>query len=48
MYLGHGAYGVEAASRLYFGKSNKELTLEEAALIAGIFQCPSARARSST
>ena len=40
MYLGHGAYGVEAASRLYFGKSNKELTLEEAALIAGIFQTP--------
>ncbi len=40
MYLGHGAYGVEAASRLYFNKSNKELTLEEAALIAGIFQIP--------
>jgi penicillin-binding protein 1A len=40
MYLGHGAYGVEAASRLYFGKSNKQLTLEEAALIAGIFQTP--------
>src|SRR5476651_2018207 len=40
MYLGHGAYGVEAASRLYFQKSNKELTLEEAALIAGIFQTP--------
>jgi penicillin-binding protein 1A len=40
MYLGHGAYGVEAASRLYFQKSNKDLTLEEAALIAGIFQTP--------
>ncbi len=40
MYLGHGAYGVEAASRLYFNKSNKDLTLEEAALIAGIFQTP--------
>ena len=40
MYLGHGAYGVEAASRLYFDKSNKQLTLEEAALIAGIFQTP--------
>ena len=40
MYLGHGAYGVEAASRLYFNKSNKQLTLEEAALIAGIFQSP--------
>src|SRR3954468_14038529 len=40
MYLGHGAYGVEAASRLYFNKPNKQLTLDEAALIAGIFQTP--------
>src|SRR5436309_5432722 len=40
MYLGHGAYGVEAASRLYFDKSNKQLSLPEAALIAGIFQTP--------
>src|SRR5436309_10976914 len=40
MYLGHGAYGVEAASKLYFNKSNKDLSLEEAALIAGIFQTP--------
>jgi len=40
MYLGHGAYGVEAASRLYFNKSNKQLTLEEAALVAGLFQSP--------
>ena len=40
MYLGHGAYGVEAASRLYFDKTNKQLTLEEAALIAGLFQLP--------
>ena len=40
MYLAHGAYGVEAASRLYFNKSNKDLNLEEAALIAGIFQTP--------
>jgi penicillin-binding protein 1A len=40
MYLGHGAYGVEAASRLYFQKSNQQLSLEEAALIAGIFQTP--------
>src|SRR4051812_33880080 len=28
MYLGHGAYGVEAASRLYFNKANKQLTLD--------------------
>ena len=40
MYLGHGAYGVEAASRLYFNKSNKQLPLDEAALIAGVFQTP--------
>ena len=44
MWLGsanHAANGVEAASRLYFGKSAKDLELEEAALIAGIFQSPS-------
>ena len=40
MYLGHGAYGIEAASRLYFSKTNTELNLEEAALIAGLFQLP--------
>jgi penicillin-binding protein 1A len=40
MYLGHGAYGVEAASRLYFNKTNKQLSLEEAALVAGVFQTP--------
>ena len=40
MYLGHGAYGIEAASRLYFQKSNTQLSLEELALIAGIFQTP--------
>ncbi len=38
MYFGHGAYGVEAASRLYFAKSAKDLNIEEAALIAGILQ----------
>ncbi len=38
MYFGHGAYGVEAAAHLYFDKSAKDLTLEEAALIAGILQ----------
>ena len=38
MYLGHGVYGVEAGSRLYFGKSAKDVSLEEAALIAGILQ----------
>jgi penicillin-binding protein 1A len=38
MYFGHGVYGVQAASQLYFGKPAKDLTLEEAALIAGILQ----------
>lgn len=38
--LGHGAFGVEAASQLYFGKNISELNLEEAAMIAGIFRLP--------
>jgi penicillin-binding protein 1A len=38
--FGHGTYGVEAASRLYFAKAAKDLTLEEAALLAGIVQLP--------
>ena len=37
---GHGTYGAEAAARLYFGKSAKDVTLEEAALLAGIIQAP--------
>jgi penicillin-binding protein 1A len=40
MLFGHGTYGIEAASHLYFGKTAKELTLEEAALLAGIIQSP--------
>jgi penicillin-binding protein 1A len=38
MYFGHGAYGVEAAALLYFGKSVADLTVEESAMIAGILQ----------
>ncbi len=38
--FGHGTYGVEAAARLYFAKSAKDLTLEEAAMLAGIVQSP--------
>ncbi len=38
--FGHGTYGIEAASRLYFNKHAKDLTLEEAALLAGIVQNP--------
>src|SRR5262245_43648054 len=40
VYFGHGQYGVEAASRFFFGKSAKELTLPEAALLAGLPQNP--------
>jgi len=40
IYFGHGNYGVEAASRFLFGKTVKDLTLEEAALVAGIAQSP--------
>ena len=38
IYYGHGAYGVEAASKLYFNKSAKQLNLQEAATLAGIIQ----------
>ena len=38
--FGHGTFGVEAASRLYFNKHAKDLKLEEAAMIAGIIQSP--------
>jgi penicillin-binding protein 1A len=37
-YLGEGAYGVEAGARAYFNKSAKDVTLDEAAVIAGLFQ----------
>ncbi|HSP33680.1 MAG TPA: PBP1A family penicillin-binding protein [Thermoanaerobaculia bacterium] len=40
VYFGHGAYGVEAASRLYFGKHANDLTIPEAAMIAGISNRP--------
>jgi penicillin-binding protein 1A len=41
IYLGSGVYGVEAASQTYFGKSVKDLTLAESALIAGLPKAPS-------
>ncbi len=40
IYFGNGNYGVEAASRFLFGKAVKDVTLEEAALVAGIAQSP--------
>ncbi len=44
VYFGDGLYGVEAASRGYFGKRAAELTLAESALLAGLLQAPSAYA----
>jgi len=40
IYFGHGAYGVEAASRAYFGKSVARLSVPEAAMIAGVIKSP--------
>ena len=57
-YLGGGAYGIEAASQFYFGKSVRDVTLPEAAMLAGLFKAPTkyaphnnlavARARANT
>jgi len=44
VYFGDGLYGVEAASRGYFGKHASELSLSEAALLAGLVKSPSAYA----
>jgi len=41
LYLGHGLYGVEAASQVYFGKRSGDLDIAEAALLAGLAQAPS-------
>jgi penicillin-binding protein 1A len=58
VYLGNGAYGMPAAARLYFDKPPSELTLPEAAMLAGLIRSPSrenpvqnldaARARAAT
>jgi penicillin-binding protein 1A len=40
IYLGHQRYGVEEASRFYFGKGVKDLALGEAAVLAGVIQSP--------
>jgi len=41
VYFGNGAYGVQMAARVYFGKSAQDLTLPEAAMLAGIIRSPS-------
>ncbi|WP_243291534.1 PBP1A family penicillin-binding protein [Bacillus sp. FJAT-47783] len=40
VYFGHGTYGIQAASQFYFQKDVNELTLEEAALLAGVPKAP--------
>lgn len=41
VYFGAGTYGIEAASRKYFNKSARQLTVYEAAMIAGLLKAPS-------
>ena len=41
IYLGHGTYGIESAALGYFGKSAKDLNLQEAAMLAGLPKAPS-------
>ena len=40
-YMGGGAFGVDAASQYYFGKSARDVTIAEAAMLAGLFKAPS-------
>lgn len=39
-YMGGGAFGVEAASQFYFGKSVRDISIAEAAMLAGLFKAP--------
>ncbi len=41
VYFGEGAFGIEQAAQIYFGKKTKDLSLSEAAMLAGIIQAPS-------
>lgn len=41
IYLGRGAYGIQAAAKAYFNKDAKDLTISEAAMLAGIIPAPS-------
>lgn len=41
VYLGAGSYGIDAASRVYFGHSARKLALDEAAVLAGLVKAPS-------
>ncbi len=42
IYMGHGRYGVEAAARYYFGVPSRDMTLNQAATLAGLIQRPEA------
>ena len=46
VYFGSGTYGLEAASRRYFGRPAKNLTLYQAAMLAGLLRSPSREKRS--
>lgn len=39
-YMGGGAFGVEAASQFYFGKSVRDINLAEAAMLSGLYKAP--------
>jgi penicillin-binding protein 1A len=41
VYLGHGAYGVQSAAMIYYGKQVSDLTLGECAMLAGLIRAPS-------
>ncbi|MBI1391767.1 MAG: PBP1A family penicillin-binding protein [Alphaproteobacteria bacterium] len=47
IYMGAGAYGVESAAKTYFDKSAREITLAEAAMLAGLPKAPSALSPTS-
>ena len=40
VHFGHGTYGVEAATKRFFGKESKDLTVDESALLVGLLQSP--------
>lgn len=40
IYMGHGAYGIEAAAKSYFGKAPKNLGIDESAILAGLVAAP--------
>jgi penicillin-binding protein 1A len=46
-YLGGGTFGVDAAAQFYFNKSARDVNLAEAAMLAGLFKAPAARARAN-